>query len=552
MWCSCRARKKGLPAKSAYDMNASELWTEIEAVPLTSSMRDVFDQFRNHREWPFLPVVDEQQRVKGVVREYDLRGHAYAQFGHDLVKRYVLQDFLRPTLVLPTNVSKKELLDSSAQNPNPDGIVLSDNGKYRAVLLTRAVLCLFEQQHHETDVRLAQAQKMEAIGALAGGIAHDLNNILTPILGYAELMTMIRQRGEPIEQEMIDQISVSALRARESVKQILAFSRHQRTERHPISLGQLVKETLPLVRSSLPATIDIEMRLNAKEDTVLVNPDEMHRIVLNLCTNAFHAMREQGGRLLITLEQHHGLVLGWSMHDEFLLDDYVRLSVTDSGSGIDPGVLPRIFEPFFTTKKQGEGTGLGLSIVHGIVSRYKGMISVESVVGQGTTFHIYLPVLPRAPHCASASEARTNPVKHDTTSADNPKIRVLFVDDEFAVTRLASMILPKYGISVETENDSRKALERFREHSTEFDLLVTDQTMPGLTGIDLTRAVLLLRPNLPVILCTGYSESVSPEQANEIGVCEYVLKPPDFQKMAASIQRLAFPSIVDAVAAVKL
>ena len=153
---------------------------------------------------------------------------------------------------------------------------------------------------------------------------------------------------------------------------------------------------------------------------------------------------------------------------------------------------------------------------------------------------------------ASASEARTNPVKHDTTSADNPKIRVLFVDDEFAVTRLASMILPKYGISVETENDSRKALERFREHSTEFDLLVTDQTMPGLTGIDLTRAVLLLRPNLPVILCTGYSESVSPEQANEIGVCEYVLKPPDFQKMAASIQRLAFPSIVDAVAAVKL
>ena len=515
-------------------MNVRDLWTEIEAVPFTSSMYEVFDRFRNHREWPVLPVVDEQRRVLGVVREYDLREFAYAQFGRDLIKRQTLQDFLRPTLVLPANVTERELLDSSARNPNPDGIVLTDGGTYRAVLLSQAVLRLFEQQHLETEVRLVQAQKMEAIGTLAGGIAHDLNNILTPILGCVELMSLMLKRGEPIEQDIIDLIIVSGVRAREIVKQILAFSRHQKSERCPMSLGRVIKETLPLVRSSLPATIDIEMRLIAEEDTVMMNPDEMNRVLLNLCTNAYHAMRERGGRLLITLDHHHGAVLGWSMHDEFLLGNFLRLSITDTGTGIDAAILPRIFEPFYTTKKQGEGTGLGLPIVHGIVSRYKGLISVESIMGQGSTFHIYLPRV-----TLDGVIAATNPLPPDVEKGmtGGKTIRVLFVDDEFAVTRLASMILPEYGICIEVENDSHKALAVFRERAADFDLLVTDQTMPGLTGIDLARKVLQLRPDLPVMLCTGYSDSASPEQAREVGVCEYVLKPPDFQKMAASIRK---------------
>ena len=515
-------------------MNIRNLWTEIEAVPITSSMYEIFDRFRSHREWPVLPVVDEQRRVLGVVREYELREFAYAQFGRDLIKRCTLQDFLRPTLVLPANVPKKELLDSSARNPNPDGIVLTDGGTYRAILLSHAVLRLFEQQHLETEVRLGQAEKMEAIGTLAGGIAHDLNNILTPILGYAELMSLLQKRGDPIDQEVIDQIVISAIRAREIVKQILAFSRHQKSERCPLSLGRLIKETLPLVRSSLPATIDIEMRLNAEEDTVMMNPDEMNRVIVNLCTNAYHAMRERGGRLLIALNHHRGAVLGWSMHDEFLLGNYLRLSITDTGTGIDTAILPRIFEPFFTTKMQGEGTGLGLSIIHGIVSRYKGLISVQSVLGQGTTFHIYLPLV-----TPDGSNTATPPLPavQDKAMTGGKKIRVLFVDDEFAVTRLASMILPEYGICVDVENDSHKALAVFRERIADYDLLVTDQTMPGLTGIDLAREVLQLRPGLPVMLCTGYSESASPEQAREVGVCEYVIKPPDFQKMAASIRK---------------
>lgn len=520
-----------------HPMNLKEIWTEIEAVPLTSSMHEVFDLFRHHREWPFLPVVDEGRRVAGVVREYDLKGHAYAQFGRDLVKRYALKEFLKPALVLPVGVTEKELLDASARNPNPDGIVFTEEGRYRAVLLNQSVLRLFEQQHLETEVRLAQAQKMEAIGTLAGGIAHDLNNILTPILGYAELMSLMRRQGESIDQEVIDQITVSATRAREIVKQILAFSRHQKSERCPVSLGSSIKETVRMISSSLPATIDIEIRLNVEHDIVLMNPDEMHRVIMNLCTNAYHAMRERGGRMLITLHHHRGSVLGWSTHTELLLGNYLRLSVADTGVGIEPHLLPRIFEPFFTTKKQGEGTGLGLPIVHGIVSRSKGLISVESRVGKGSTFHLYFPVAVDDLIGAARQPGEKDAVESGEPSPASSRTRILFVDDEFAVTRLASKILPKYGIAVVTENDSRKALEIFREGAMDFDLLVTDQTMPGLTGVDLAREVLLIRPDLPVILCTGYSEAVSPEKAREAGICEYVLKPPDFQQLASSIRR---------------
>ncbi|MEI6788874.1 MAG: ATP-binding protein [bacterium] len=521
-------------------MNLKDIWTIIEEVPLTASMHEVFDLFRAHRDWPFLPVVDEDRRVVGVVREYDLKAHAYAQFGRDLVKRHQLKEYVKPTLVLPVNVTPKELLDSSAQNTNPDGIVLTEDGKYRAVLLNRAVLSLFEQQHLESEVRLVQAQKMEAIGTLAGGIAHDLNNILTPILGYTELMTYMLKTGEPIEQDIVDQIVVSAMRAREIVKQILGFSRHQKDERCPLNMCSVIKEALPLIRSSLPTTIDIEMQLNVDDCMIMANADEMHRVLLNLCTNAYHAMRARGGRLQITLDDHKGPVLGWCMHDELLLGDYLRLSVSDTGTGIEPDMLPRLFEPFFTTKKQGEGTGLGLPIVHGIVSRCKGVISIESAIGKGSTFHLYLPLLLEG-RKADSTVRRNHPASPEDSHATGLKTRILFVDDEFAVTRLAAMILPKFGISVVTENDSRKALSLFRGNVSAFDLLVTDQTMPGITGLNLAKEVMRISPGFPVIMCTGYSDEVSPDQAREAGIRDYLLKPPDFQQLAASIHQHRFP-----------
>jgi signal transduction histidine kinase/CheY-like chemotaxis protein len=522
-------------------MNLSDIWTEVESVHIDASMYDVFEVLVKHPEWPFLPVIDSNARVAGVVREYDLKSYAFAQYGRELIKRLPLARFLHPTLTVPDTVDTRELLRLSTDNANPDGVVVTKNQRYHAVLLTPSLLRLFERQNVETEVRLVQAQKMEAIGTLAGGIAHDLNNILTPILGYAELLSILRRRDEPIDQEMIDQIHVSATRAKEIVKQILVFSRHQNTARCPMSLASAVKQTLPFIRSSLPATIDIEMSLQDNDARVLANPDEMHRVLVNLCTNAYHAMRDSGGILRVTVSRHNGPVLGWTLHQELLLGDYLRVSVADTGTGIDPGILPRIFEPFFTTKKQNEGTGLGLPIVHGIVTRCQGVISVESTPGRGSAFHIYLPCVAVGPQQGMAATPCVGGNATIQETAPPATINVLFVDDEFAVTRLASIFLSRYGIQAETANDSVRALAVFREQPDKFDLLVTDQTMPGLTGIDLAREVLRLRPGIPVILCTGYSESVSPDQAKAVGVCEYVLKPPDFGHLAGLIRKWAMP-----------
>jgi signal transduction histidine kinase/ActR/RegA family two-component response regulator len=525
-------------------MKLDECWTEIEAVPHTAAMHDVFDRIRNNPSWPFLPVVDAERHPIGVVREYDLKNYAYARFGRELIKNRPLTDFLKPSLILPTNTSMEELLSSSAKNSNPDGIILTENGKYRAVLLTDVILHMFEEQHLATEVRLVQAQKMEAIGTLAGGIAHDLNNILTPILGYTEMMKLLMAQGEPIQPDMLDQVCVSAKRAREIVKQILVISRHQTSERHPMCLGPTIREAIRLLRSSLPSTIEIEMRLTVRDDhLVMANPTDIHRVVLNLCTNAYHAMRE-GGALQVVLEHHEGPLMGWSLQNAQLTGNYLRLSISDTGTGIAPHLLPRIFEPFFTTKKQeGEGTGLGLSVTNGIISNCKGVISVESELGKGSTFHVYIPCLDQKSPSKDIIVPATafQPAGGEILSDTRRSIKALMVDDEFAITQLAGRLLPKYGIALETENDSVKALKLFRERATEFDLLITDQVMPGITGMELIERVLEIRPGLPIVLCTGYSETVSFEQAKGRGVRECLLKPLNFQQLAALIKQLVPP-----------
>ncbi len=316
-------------------MKLGERWTEIEAVPFDTAMHAVFDKICAHPAWPFLPVVDAERRPLGVVREFDLKYYAYARFGRDLIKRLPLAQFLKAALILPTTISLDDLLNATAKNPNPDGIILPENGKYRAALLTPAILRLFEAHRLATEVRLVQAQKMEAIGTLAGGIAHDLNNILMPILGYADMMKSMLAHGEPIESEMLEQIIVSGNRAREAVKQILTFSRHQTAERCPVSLGAAIRDAVRLLRSSLPSTIEIDMRLGVDEDSVLANPSELHRVILNLCTNAYHAMRS-GGRLQISLGQHQGPLLGWFLKEAPQTGEYFRMSIADTGTGSPP------------------------------------------------------------------------------------------------------------------------------------------------------------------------------------------------------------------------
>lgn len=515
-------------------------WSEIEAVTNEARPHEVFEVLARNPDWPFVPVIDHSGRPVGVVRERRLKGFAYSRFGRELIQRRSLDEFVEPSATVPADISLDELLMQGSNNPNPDGILIAENGRYRAVLLNSALLRLHEQHHIETRVRLVNAEKMEAIGTLAGGIAHDLNNMLMPILGYAELLREMVRGGQPADSGMIDQIIISATRGRQTVKQILAFSRHQELKRCEMRLSDIVKEVLRLAGTSLTSTVEIEMSIDTDNDMVLASPSEMHQVLLNFCTNAHYAMRDKGGRLRVSLTDHHGPLLGWSLHAGNLPNRLVRLSVADSGTGIDEALLPRIFEPFFTTKPQGDGTGMGLAIAHGIIVRCGGMISVESEPGQGSVFHLYLPpILGRTAETGPAGRPAAAAPGH--LFANDPSIRVLVVDDETPIARLARDVLSRYRLDVKTETDSTQAWEHFKADPDSVDVLITDQMMPGMKGTELAEKILTIRPDLPIILCTGYAEAAAPERLQALGIREYRLKPLDFTQLAVLI-RGWFPS----------
>jgi signal transduction histidine kinase/ActR/RegA family two-component response regulator len=517
-----------------YEIDLSTWWRDIVAVPSDAHPLMVFDLLASRSDWSFLPVVDGCGRPLGVVREQCLRQYAFSRFGRELIQRRPLSDFVEPSLVVPGDIGLDELLGASVSNPNPEGLLVTVDGVYRAVLLNDALLKLQEERHVETMVRLANAQKMEAIGTLAGGIAHDLNNMLTPILGYAELLrdAVADQR---VAVDFVDQLTVCAQRASQTVKQVLAFSRQQSNERCLTRLSDAVREVTQLVRSSLPATIDIELALETLDDTVLVSPTELHQVLMNLCTNAFHAMQERGGRLRLGVTDHNGALLGWSALSGDVPSGLIRLSVSDTGCGIESALLARIFEPFFTTKPQGEGTGMGLAIVHGIVSRAQGFVSVESAADQGTSVHIYLP-RQQAVGDAPGVPRIVRPAPSATPTGLVQVLRVLVVDDEVSITRLAREVLSRHGFQVTTQNDARAALNLLSADPGAFDVVLTDHMMPELTGLDLARRALALRPGLPVLLCTGYTEAVSPEQVHALGLVDLLLKPLDFTQVAALLR----------------
>ena len=355
---------------------------------------------------------------------------------------------------------------------------------------------------------LRQAQKMEAIATLAGGIAHDFNNILAPIMGYAEIL-MMRASHDKELQSGLQKIFDSAMRAREIVAQILTFSRSREGETRSVSVTSIVKEVIKLLSSSIPKTISIETDI--KEDTpfIVADPVHIHQILMNLCTNAFHAMEDQGGTLFIGVD-----------HIDVKGDRYVRIRVRDTGHGIPSENLHRIFEPYFTTKKFGKGTGLGLAIVHGIVESYSGRINVESEVGKGTTFEILLP----------AGDEKGAPLKAAPSSSPSDSIirfkgSVLLVDDEDAVRRVLRGLLHEFGLDVDTASNAQEALQLLVEQKKQYDLIITDQTMPGMTGIELVRNLRQREIEIPAIICTGYHPKMDKKTINELGIVGFLLKP---------------------------
>ena len=384
----------------------------------------------------------------------------------------------------------------------------------------------YERERAKLEAQLMQLQKMETIGTLAGGIAHDFNNILTPILGYTEMAL------EEIEEDStlrfdIEQINHAAIRAKDLVKQILTFSRQMDVEKKPSDLKEIIEEVLNLIRASFPKNIKIETNLATGCGTVLVDATQIHQVIMNLCTNASHAMTPDGGVLSIDLKELELDATQVKKLNNISPGVYACITVRDTGIGMDQQTMHRIFEPFFTKKEVGVGSGLGLAVVHGIINSYRGAITVDSTPGKGTVFNIYLP--------------RFSDVKEKEISEEFLKTgmeHIMFVDDEEEVTFIGKKMLESLGYSVTIKTDGNRAYQEFRQHPDEYDLLVTDQIMPGVLGTSLAAKFRQLNPKLKVIVITGAKDSINEKIIEDYKIDELLLKPLKISEFSKVIRKV--------------
>ncbi len=383
------------------------------------------------------------------------------------------------------------------------------------------------EERQKVEEQLRQAQKLEALGTLAGGIAHDFNNILAAIIGFSEL---IRDHTPPENREHrhAQRVLDASARGRELVRQMLTFSRQTEQEKRPLRLSSIVKESVKLLRASIPSTVSIRVSVKSESGVILGDPTQISQVLMNLATNAAHAMREKGGILDIDLSDFsvspsngnpHGIEPG----------SYMKLTVRDTGTGIPPEIVDRIFDPFFTTKKVGEGTGLGLSVVLGIVKQARGYITVESEQPMGSTFDVYFPKIASEPAPERMAGDETTPIGNE---------RILFVDDEEALIEMGEELLAELGYEVTCCTSSREALALFRLDPSRFDLVVTDQTMPDMTGIQLAAELRAIRPDIPVILCTGFSHTANEESARAAGIKGFAMKPLTKRELAKTVRKV--------------
>ena len=378
----------------------------------------------------------------------------------------------------------------------------------------------------KTERQSRQSSRMEAIGTLAGGIAHDFNNILTAILGYTELGLASIPKDSRTHRNL-QEVMTAGHRAKHLVLQILAFSRQSGQGKNSAPMHMVIQEALKLLRASIPSTIEIRHSL-LTEASVLADTTQLHQVVVNLCTNAEYAMRETGGLLEVTLEDVDVTQEKVRSVSGLQVGPHVRLTVQDTGTGMSADVLERMFDPFFTTKPIGEGSGMGLAVVHGIVANHGGALIVDSLGGKGTKVEVYLPAIPTRPWDGLGDQGAI-PLGKET---------ILFVDDEETIVRLGKELLSQLGYSVEVHTNSVEALNVFRHDPQRFDLVITDQTMPGLTGEALSRELLRIRPELPIILCTGFSHIMTAEKAKALGIQAYLMKPLAIQDLAPIVRHV--------------
>lgn len=385
-----------------------------------------------------------------------------------------------------------------------------------------------EAEKKKLEENLQQAQKMEAIGTLAGGIAHDFNNILGAILGFTELSQLKTADNEDVN-EYLNQIRLATNRATELVKQILTFSRKNRHLLLPLKPQFIVKEALKMLRSSLPTTVELQGHIDPHCGMIMADATNIHQIVVNLCTNAVHALDNEKGTIVVKLSCRE-MSPGEIPEVGVAPGPFMELAVTDSGHGIDREIMDKIFDPYFTTKETGKGTGLGLAVIYGIVKDCHGFIQVDSEPGQGTTFHVYLPTL---------TEGQALPVKTDNNEQlATGSERILVIDDEPHMVTLFTSHLTLLGYNVTGTTDSLAALALFRATSQSFDLIISDQTMPGMTGEELARAIFKIRPDMAIIICSGYSSIFDEEQAQALGIKDFLRKPVSTKQLAATVRKV--------------
>ncbi len=403
------------------------------------------------------------------------------------------------------------------------------NGKVSKMSVFRDITdyLLAVEEKEKVNIRLIQAQKMEAIGTLSGGIAHDFNNILSPLIGFTELLKEDLPEDHSLH-EYVDEIFDAALRSRDLVKQILMFSRKNNQEIKPVKLQPIIKEAMKLLRSTIPKTIDIQQDIDPDCGIVLTAPTQIHQVVMNLAINAYHAMQDTGGRLRVTLKQVR-LEVGQTNLPELVPGEYALLTITDTGTGIEKSVLDKIFDPYFTTKSKNKGTGLGLSVVHGIIKACRGDIRIHSEPGKGTKFQVYLPIKGR-----ETKKKDTHAKKPSKSGTE----KILLVDDEEAIIRMEQQILERLGYHVTARKGSIEALEAFKASPDAFDLVITDMSMPNMTGSQLASEIKQIKPDMPIIICTGFSEHINQKNFQLHGIQAYAMKPVLASEISEAIRKV--------------
>ncbi|RJP80887.1 MAG: PAS domain-containing sensor histidine kinase [Desulfobacteraceae bacterium] len=561
-------RAYDLTFKARRENDGEEIWIHLTA-------EGIKDKGESFKVIGILQDVTDQQRTAGALRESRERLHAifeatpdpivvYNREGHPEFINLAFQEVFGWTFdelqgkIIPfvpedqKTVSIREI-EKLYQTEIPARFEtrrLTKSGKILDVLISASVIKGIKGEHAGMVVNISdmterkkqaaqfrQAQKMEAIGTLAGGIAHDFNNILSAVMGYSELALYKAKDGKPNRKEL-EKVLKAAERATDLVQQILNFSRQAEKKISAVHIKPIIREALKLMRASLPATIEIRQEMDGSFGKINADATQIHQIIMNLCVNAGHAMGDSGGILRVSLQEMDHIDAGTSSFSELTPGRYQKISVSDTGHGIPKADMERIFDPFFTTKEKGKGTGMGLAVVHGIVQSYGGAISVDSEPGKGSTFNIFLPVDASIP-LLNADQEKGIPLP---TGNEN----ILLIDDEETLVDIGRRMIERLGYQVTAFQSGTAALEAFRARPNQFDLVITDQTMPKITGAQLAHEMLCIRPTLPIILCTGYSAQISDEMIKKIGIKRMIMKPFLAKDVAVAIRELldGIPDIV--------